>query len=580
MVALSANPLLHPPLEGDLIVTGTMGEFRPSHFHRGIDFSTGGEIGKKVFAAHEGYISRIAFFRYGLGLGIWVSHSDGRNTKYGHLDNLAPHILEHPLLQGLREKIRLREEFDLHLLPEAIQVKRGEHIAFSGETGAGFAHLHFEYNDGDTALNPLFYGIDYKDNIPPTVSYVELIPGTPASRINGLYRSYRIDLKQTDLRLPLDSGGMEAVYTPLHNRIVRISGPVMVRLSSYDPTDGRSRLGLAGGALYQEDREIFRFSLKNLPQLNLRGHVLLYDVIHSHIGRGTNYVYNYTEKKFNSLPFMNSHDSGMLDPFQSPGNNMDIKVTASDAIGNRATVKLNLYKDSRNYSDVSLPVPNVRTDRDNVLKSPDGRMIIRIRSDSLYEDRYFKLTNHSEQLKLPRGLILRSAIYTLSPFYVDFLRSYEVTFRIRPGARQAPYYMPLRINRPRPMQYETAGNEIRFHGVGGARFVLLEDRAPPTITRLVKNNGSDRLRLFLMYHDIGSGIDYSSVRVRVDGIQCVTDHDLDRRAIEMLHPESIFQPGRHTIRVQLKDNAGNTAPEFRSEYLVMDAKTAKASSSP
>ena len=48
-----------PPFDFPLTLSGNFGEIRSNHFHGGLDFKTGGTIGKPVRALADGYISRI-----------------------------------------------------------------------------------------------------------------------------------------------------------------------------------------------------------------------------------------------------------------------------------------------------------------------------------------------------------------------------------------------------------------------------------------------------------------------------------------------------------------------------------------
>ena len=48
-----------PPFDFPLTLSGNFGEIRANHFHGGLDFKTGGVVGKPVHALADGYISRI-----------------------------------------------------------------------------------------------------------------------------------------------------------------------------------------------------------------------------------------------------------------------------------------------------------------------------------------------------------------------------------------------------------------------------------------------------------------------------------------------------------------------------------------
>src|SRR5438105_1830788 len=47
------------PTDASMKITSSFAEYRSTHFHGGIDISTNGHTGYKVFAVREGYVYRI-----------------------------------------------------------------------------------------------------------------------------------------------------------------------------------------------------------------------------------------------------------------------------------------------------------------------------------------------------------------------------------------------------------------------------------------------------------------------------------------------------------------------------------------
>src|SRR5512141_1921374 len=80
------------PTDAGTIVTSTFAEFRSMHFHGGIDISTGDQIGYRVFASRDGYVSRIYISPTGYGKMLFVRHRDGYTTVYAHLSKFATAI--------------------------------------------------------------------------------------------------------------------------------------------------------------------------------------------------------------------------------------------------------------------------------------------------------------------------------------------------------------------------------------------------------------------------------------------------------------------------------------------------------
>ena len=78
------------PTEAGRIVTSTFGEYRISHFHAGIDISSGDMQGYAVFASRSGYVSRIRISPTGYGKILYIRHPDGFTTTYAHLERFSP----------------------------------------------------------------------------------------------------------------------------------------------------------------------------------------------------------------------------------------------------------------------------------------------------------------------------------------------------------------------------------------------------------------------------------------------------------------------------------------------------------
>jgi hypothetical protein len=172
------------PTEAGRIVTSTFGEYRSTHFHAGIDISSGDVTGYGVFASRSGYVARIRISPVGYGKILYVRHADGFTTTYAHLERFSPALEE----RAVREQKALgRYPVDIACTPEEFPLRKGDLIGHTGQTGAASPHLHFEIRDPlGNPVNPfLAPGLRVRDTIPPTITRISVSPLSPEATVNG-----------------------------------------------------------------------------------------------------------------------------------------------------------------------------------------------------------------------------------------------------------------------------------------------------------------------------------------------------------------------------------------------------------
>lgn len=161
------------PVNHEVILAGSFGELRTNHFHAGIDIKPSGKV-DTIYAAADGFVSRLKTQRAGYGQAIYIDHMNGYTTVYAHLHVFLGDIGEEVLqMQRSVESY----EVDFYPSPGKVMVKKGQPIGLLGNTGRSYGpHLHFEIRESATEIpvNPFAFGIKPEDNRPPNIYSVTL----------------------------------------------------------------------------------------------------------------------------------------------------------------------------------------------------------------------------------------------------------------------------------------------------------------------------------------------------------------------------------------------------------------------
>ena len=127
------------PTNASNYLTSSFCEYRPGHYHSAIDIKTWNKEGYPIYAVEDGMIYRILVSPYGYGKGIYLKLKDGNFAVYGHLQKFT-----RTLDKQIREKQLANQKYRLNWYPKNMLIKKGEIIGYTGSTGIGTPHLHFE----------------------------------------------------------------------------------------------------------------------------------------------------------------------------------------------------------------------------------------------------------------------------------------------------------------------------------------------------------------------------------------------------------------------------------------------------
>jgi hypothetical protein len=606
------------PLELPPQITSSFGEYRSGRYHAGIDLRTGG-IGIPVYAAQDGYVSRVRCSPYGYGKAVYLQFSDGNSVVYGHLDDYP---------DALRAYVRAAQHraksYTVDLYPEAHEfpVKRGDLIAKSGATGIGAPHLHYELRDANQhPINPRLLGVDWPDNTPPVLQQLAIVPADPQSTIEGGHLPHLVEL--------VHHGNGKYTAAPVHAQ-----GRIGFALSLVDH---------AGSTAYKLDawkvtvataaEEVFRLQLDRLSYDHNQDGIVSWHPYLSDRGR-FRVLWRWDGNE--SEPYQHTREAGW---YTVPAAETEIIITAEDFMGNVSELRLPVLPgpepvatpaqggNGRGSVELrcegsfltviadftaaeteapqaavsglggSTPLTMMRSSSGKFstgwAATKSGNYTLRVSHPRMepFERAVTAVVRGHAVSALPCGPVQISAAAD-SAYGAFYLWAEEVpapasqlpvhgkAFRIAP--ENAVIDTDIEISFPMPSLSSTEHIDIYRNGssrvstryAGGmaliktdraGTFVLAEDNQPPRISKLSPppkyTAQSKRPIIHATISDIGSGIE--SYEVRLGDQWLLTAYDPEHGKITWEREEDL-PSGTHTIQYRVTDGAGNVSTEERT----------------
>ncbi len=321
-------------------LAGSFGEPRPDHFHSGIDIKTNGAEGQPVFAVGDGYISRIRVSPYGYGRAIYITHTNGYTSVYGHLSRFNAALEKYVHQQHYLKKT---SELDLYPASSLFPVKQKDTIAFSGNTGGSTApHLHFEIRDSKTeiVLNPLdFYPKGfYVDTIPPQINKVKFY-----QFVNSFYMPYSgIEKPYINIEPVINNGKLTTSH-PFHVKNTTALGyRYCFSLEGFDKQDNsENKNGIYKIDVVKGKDTVFKYILNEIDFDKTRMCNAFVD--YSEMMNDSGYFYNCYQLPNNTLPIYTSGNNGFYNSLKD--DSMQLQVFCYDYNENKTELTLTFVKD-------------------------------------------------------------------------------------------------------------------------------------------------------------------------------------------------------------------------------------------
>lgn len=342
------------PIQPDKVnfLSGTMGELRATHFHAGLDIKTNGQQGLKVYAAAEGYVSRIRVATGGYGNSIYIKHPNGTSTVYAHLQKFKAELASYVLKRQYED-----ESFEANYFPQKneFKIRQGEIIGFSGNSGSSSGpHLHFEIrNSKQEVLDPLRFGFEQiRDEIAPIPLRIALKTMDIDSRINGQFGRFEFNLER-------QGNGFIIKDT------IRAFGQIGVEIWAHDKLNGATnRNGIPTIYMSNNGKKVFQ---QNIDNVNFATQKQILVHTNYQAQKTTNRRYNklYIDDG-NTLKFYDNKGPGFLSIQEHSKNQIEIQMT--DTYENERLINFNITAESLNDRiNTVISPPEIYAVQDNTL---------------------------------------------------------------------------------------------------------------------------------------------------------------------------------------------------------------------
>lgn len=311
------------PTNASRYMSSSFGETRAAHFHAAMDIGTWGHEGYAVFASRDGIVQRVGVGPRGYGNVIYLLHDDGSISLYAHLKDF------HPRIRAVVDSIRFVDysfDFDRNMEEFDLRFQRGQQIGWTGSTGVGPPHLHFELRTPEgRPFNPLLAGLHIDDTIPPQFSGIAIEPLDANSLVNGSPRIHR--------SRPARRGGQ------YHFGTQTVQGEVGIAVNVFDRANASNNVhAVYELKMYVNDELYFHSRADSFSYSESRQMFLdrVYPILRSE-RRGYQRLY---VRNANTLPFyQNSEQTGRLD---LPPGDYAVRIIAADFFGNRSQAHFSL----------------------------------------------------------------------------------------------------------------------------------------------------------------------------------------------------------------------------------------------
>jgi len=518
------KPSFIPPFDFPITFSGNFGEIRANHFHGGLDFKTGGTIGKPVRALADGYISRIRV-THGSGYVLDVAYDNGYSTINRHLSAFVGDVARR--VEDLQYE---KESWEVEITPEPDEypVKAGQIIALSGNTGYSFGpHLHLDMIETatDEYIDPLpFFMNKVKDKTAPRAEGIMLFPQPGKGVVEG---------KQTQRAFPAHP-----------TKPITAWGLIGAGIRAYDYMDGvQNKYGVKTVILEVDGEEVFRSTVDRFAYEENR------------------YINSWTHGQY-------------MKSFIEPGNRLRMLQTSN---GNRGLVEINEERPYRFVYTLSDALGNTSKVRFTVQGQKTTIAPVEHREKyALKWDKVNYLQEPGLELVIPKGMLYDDVLlnYSVRADSGDIAFTYQLNDTripmhnacdLRIGLRRRPvedvtkYYVAGVTARGGKYRiggkYEDGVMKVRIRDLG--TYTVAVDTVPPVITPVNQAQWGRTGKIIFKAKDKETGI--NTYRGTIDGKYALfgKPNSISGNLVCELDPKHVEKGGKHVVEMTVTDGCGN-----------------------
>ncbi|MCI2228366.1 M23 family metallopeptidase [Polaribacter sp. MSW13] len=526
-----------PPLNIPIILAGTFGELRSNHFHAGVDIKTQGKEGLKVYAAADGYVSRIKVQQFGYGKAIYITHPNGYTTVYGHLSKYADKIENY--VKSIQYKKESYQTGNLFFKQDKFPVKKGDIIAYSGDTGgSGGPHLHFEIRNTSTekVINPLLFGLNVEDSKPPIFQSLKVYILSSDARVNTQKKGYTIPIKK------LEKGNYIADRISASG-IISFGVSVFDRLNKANNKNGIYSLEMLvnGKRFYYHDVETFSFSESKYINLHID---------YEHYKRyKKRYQKTYKETANKLSTYEKLINNGKINI--KKGFNYNVKIIAKDLKGNISTIKIPITgKESNVIFDEQKDTTGYKIIAKKFQKFTKESVTVAFPKNTFYNDLFLNFKVEDDIAKIHTPTVPLNKKFTLTFNVSKFTKTEQQYLYI--ANLEYPKYPRYQSTRKKDSTFFTTTKTL-------GNYTLLTDKQKPTIKLLYFKDGqwiSSLKTIKVKIDDIGSGI--KNFRATIDGEWILMEYNHKKKILTYNFNDKKLVGSKHIFNLVVSDNVGNT----------------------